>query len=226
MDRLADQVGAELLEYREGALREGSVDELVELGLYEGWTPYDVHTVLDGFDVVRTFRQTSLGRWEYGTAYRRLPDGDVLAAQIPLQAGTSALQTTDLLELLASVMLLGVGLSLGLAMVAGRALTRPIQLLQTASESVGAGDLGMRLPAHRQDEFGAVFRAFNRMVGRVRRARRQLVRTSRRTQLIMDEAAVGMVALDPSARVTLVNPRAEELLGPRGHRRRGAAVRG
>jgi two-component system nitrogen regulation sensor histidine kinase NtrY len=213
MARLADQVGAELLEYREGALRDGSVVELVDLGLYEGWTPYELHRSLDGYSAVREFRQTSLGRWEYGTAYRRLRDGNVLAAQVPLQAGTTALQTTDLLELLAFVVLLGAGLSLGLAMIAGRALTRPIHALQIASEGVGAGDLTLRLPADRQDEFGAVFRAFNRMVSRVRRARRQLVRTSRRTQLIMDEAAVGMVALDPTGRVMLVNPRAEELLG-------------
>lgn len=213
MERLANQVGAELLEYRDGELQEGSVEELVELGLYEGWTPYSVHQELDGYDQVRALHETSVGRWEYVTAYRLLTDGDVLAAQVPLQAGTSALRTTDLLELLSFVVLLGGVLSLGLAMIAGRALTRPIQALQIASESVGSGDLGLRLPAHRQDEFGAVFRAFNRMVGRVRRARRQLVRTSRRTQLIMDEAAVGMVALDPDGSVLLVNPRAEELLG-------------
>ena len=213
MARLASQVGAELLEYRNGELVEGSLEELVELGLYEGWTPFAVHQVLDGYDAIKELHETSVGRWRYVTAYRRLRDGDVLAAQVPLQAGTSALQTTDLLEFLLFVIMLGGALSLGLAMVAGRALTLPIQALQIASESVGSGDLGLRLPAHRQDEFGAVFRAFNRMVGRVRRARRQLVRTSRRTQLIMDEAAVGMVALDPTGRVTLVNPRAEELLG-------------
>jgi two-component system nitrogen regulation sensor histidine kinase NtrY len=213
MERLASQVGAELLEYRDGELREGSVEELVELGLYEGWTPVSVQEVLDGREVVQDFTETQVGRWEYVTAFRRLADGDVLAAQVPLQAGTSALKTSDLVELLGFVILLGAALSLALAMVAGRALTRPIHQLQVASESVGSGDLGMRLPAHRTDEFGAVFRAFNRMVGRVRRARRQLVRTARRTQLIMDEAAVGMVALDPGGRVTLVNPRAEELLG-------------
>ncbi|NNL30885.1 MAG: HAMP domain-containing protein [Gemmatimonadetes bacterium] len=213
MELLASQVGAELLEYRNGELREGSLEELVELGLYEGWTPYDVHRTLAGHESVQALEETSVGRWEYVTAYRRLPDGDVLAAQVPLQEGSSALQTTDLIEILAFVVLLGAGLSLALAMVAGRALTRPIRALQLASERVGSGDLGLRLPAHRSDEFGAVFRAFNRMVGRVRRARRQLLRTTRRTQLIMDEAAVGMVALDPGGRVTLVNPRAEELLG-------------
>jgi len=213
MERIASQVGAELIEYRDGELREGSLEELVELGLYEGWAPYAVHQGLGRRETVRETTQTSVGRWEYVTAYRRLPDGDVLAAQVPLQEGTSALRTSDLVELLIFVVLLGAALSAALAMMAGRALTRPIRALQVASERVGAGDLGLRLPARRPDEFGAVFRAFNRMVGRVRRARRQLVRTSRRTQLIMDEAAVGMVALDPAAHVTLVNPRAEELLG-------------
>jgi two-component system nitrogen regulation sensor histidine kinase NtrY len=147
------------------------------------------------------------------TAYRRLSDDDLLAAQVPLEAGVTALQTSDLLELLGFVVLVGALLSAGLAMLAGRWLTRPILALQIASERVGSGDLAPRLPEDRTDEFGPVFHAFNNMVERVRRARRQLVRTSRRTQLIMDEAAVGMVALDAAGRVTLVNPRAEDLLG-------------
>ena len=64
------------------------------------------------------------------------------------------------------------GEPLALALLVGQALTRPIQALQVASERVGAGNLGLRLPSDRADEFGAVFRAFNRMVGRLRRARR------------------------------------------------------
>jgi len=212
MDLLAGRVGTELLEYRDGELREGSVEELVELGLYEGWTPFDVRRRLDGREGVLDFTETSLGHWEYVTAYRRLPDGDILAAQVPLQAGASAIRTEDLVELLGFAAVLGGMLSLALAFLVGRALTRPIQALQIASERVGAGNLGLRLPEERNDEFGAVFRAFNRMVRRIRRARRQQVRTTRRTQAIMEEAAVGMVALDPDSVVTLVNPRAEEVL--------------
>lgn len=213
MPRLATQVGSELLRYRNGELNEGSVEELVELGLHEGWTPYATYSRLEAREEVFELTETSLGRWEYVTAYRRLSDEEILAAQVPLQAGTSALQTNDLLELLGFVVVLGGLLSAALAMFAGRALTRPILALQVASERVGSGDLAPKLPVDRRDEFAPVFRAFNRMVGRVRRARRQLVRTSRRTQLIMDEAAVGMVALDAAGRVTLVNPRAEELVG-------------
>ena len=172
----------------------------------------DPTQVLDGREGISEFTETSLGRWRYVTAYRRLPDGDILGAQVPIQAGTAAIRTTDMIELLGLAVLVGAALSLVLAWVAGRALTSPIRALQTASEGVGAGNLAMRLPSSRTDEFGAVFRAFNRMVGRVRRARRQLVRTSRRTQAIMDEAAVGMIALDPAGRVLLVNPSAEDLL--------------
>lgn len=212
MNLLAGRVGTELLEYREGELREGSVEELVELGLYEGWTPFDVRRRLDGREGVRDFTETRLGRWEYVTAYRRLPDGDILAAQIPLQAGAAALRTEELLELLGFAVVLGGMLSLGLAFLVGRALTRPIHDLQVASERVGAGNLDLRLKEDRNDEFGAVFRAFNRMVRGIRRARRQQVRMTQRTQAIMAEAAVGMVALDAEALVTLVNPRAEEVL--------------
>ena len=214
MERLATQVGAELLEYRNGELRGGGgVAELVELGLYEGWMPFTQNYLLDGREGVREFTETSLGRLTYVTAYRRLPDGDILGAQVPLSAGATAIQRMDLIELLGFVMLVGAALSLILAWMAGRALTSPIRALQVASEGVGSGNLDLRLPNERKDEFGAVFRAFNRMVNRVRRARHQLVRTSRRTQAIMEEAAVGMVALDQDRRVTLVNPRAEHLFG-------------
>ena len=43
IELLAQRVGSDLLEYRNGMLREGSLEPLVELGLYEGWVPYAVH---------------------------------------------------------------------------------------------------------------------------------------------------------------------------------------
>jgi two-component system nitrogen regulation sensor histidine kinase NtrY len=99
-----------------------------------------------------------------------------------------------------------------LAFLVGGTLTRPIEILQVASERVGGGNLRVRLPEDRKDEFGAVFGAFNRMVSRIRRARLALLRTTRRTQAIVEEVATGVVALDSSGRVTLANPRAESLL--------------
>ena len=76
MERLASQVGADLLEYRGGQLRDGSLEEVVELGLYEGWTPYDVLQSLDSNQRTHEFRESTVGGWEYVMAYRRLPDDD------------------------------------------------------------------------------------------------------------------------------------------------------
>ena len=43
--------------------------------------PMTQHRLLDGREGISEFTETSLGRWRYVTAYRRLPDGDILGAQ-------------------------------------------------------------------------------------------------------------------------------------------------
>jgi two-component system, NtrC family, nitrogen regulation sensor histidine kinase NtrY len=213
IDQLARRVGGDLLEYRNGQLTSGAAEEPVELGLYEGLIPFDVFNALrSGRELVDT-RGGALGRWEYVTAYRRLADGKILAVPVPLQAGATAVRRREVADLLLFAIVAGAALSLVLALLVGRTLTRPIRTLQVASERVGSGNLGVRLRAERSDEFGAVFSAFNRMVRRLRRARGDLVRQTRRTQAIVEDAATGVIALDAQARVTLVNPRAEALLG-------------
>jgi two-component system nitrogen regulation sensor histidine kinase NtrY len=127
--------------------------------------------------------------------------------------GAAAVQSREIAHLLGFAGLAGAGGSLLLALLVGRMLARPIQTLKIASERVGAGNLGVRLRDRRPDEFGAVFDAFNRMVRRLRRARRDLVRVNRRTQAVVDDVATGVVAFDAQGVVTLVNPRAQTLLG-------------
>jgi signal transduction histidine kinase len=215
MELLAREVGADLLEYRNGELRDGSADELVQLGLYEGWIPEPEYRALEERREIRASFRSSLGGWQYVMALRRLQDGDVLATPVPLELGATALRRQEVADLLGFAIFLGAALSLALALMVGRTLSRPIETLQIASERVGAGNLKVRLPEDRRDEFGSVFGAFNRMVLRIRRARRALLRTTRRTKAIVEEAATGVVALDSAGRVTLVNRRAESLLNQR-----------
>lgn len=212
MELLARRVGADLLEYREGELVGGSVDELIQLGLYEGWVDPRIYHELETRQRLRASQVETLGDWRYVVAHRRLPDGDIVASPIPLRAGAAALRQRDVADLLGFAIVLGPILSLGLALFVGRALTRPIQTLQVASERVGSGNLAVHLPEDRVDEFGSVFAAFNRMVLRLDDARRELLRTTRRTEAIVEEAATGVIAVDPAGRVTVANPRAESLL--------------
>ncbi len=212
IELLAQRVGSDLLEYRDAGLREGSLEPLVELGLYEGWVPYPVYRALVDRDVVIEESSTVVGDWAYVTAYRRLPDGDILGAPVPLETGATAVRSREVVHLLGFALLAGMALSIFLAVLVGRALAHPIQALRVASERVGSGNLAMRLPSDRTDEFGTVFQAFNRMVRRLRKARRTLVRNTRRTRAIVEDAATGVVALDPQGVVTLVNGRARMLL--------------
>ena len=209
---LSDRVGADLLEYRAGELRGGSVDDLVELGLYDGLIPFELNQRLEAREKLFETVLGSLGRREYLMAYQRLPDGDVVATQVPLQAAATTLGQREIAELIGFVVLLGAGLSLGLAFLVARTLTSPMRKLQVASEKVGEGNLEVQLPDARTDEFGSVFTAFNRMVMRLHRARRALVRTTRRTEAIVEDAATGVVALDALGRVVLVNARAQAVL--------------
>ncbi|MFW6199320.1 MAG: ATP-binding protein [Gemmatimonadota bacterium] len=213
VDLLARRVGSDLLEYQGGQLVGGSASEMVELGLYPAWVPYSLHERLSDREALTGQSLQTVGSWEYVVAYRRMPDEAVLGAPVPVAAGAAALRRQEMIDLLGFSLLVGAALSLGLAYLVGRTLARPIRELRTVTGQVGRGDLQVQLPGERLDEFGAVFEDFNRMVGRLRRARRDLVRTTRRTQAIIDEAATGVVALDSHGHVTLVNPRAEELLG-------------
>lgn len=213
IDLLSRRVRADLLLYEQGSLVAGSPPELVDMGLFDGWLPGSARELMEGREEVVASSASAWGRWSYMVAYRRLPGGVVLASVAPLRVGTAALRSREVADLLVFSVVLGALLSLGLSLVAGRVLSRPIRVLQVASERVGSGNLRVRLPEDRTDEFGAVFGAFNRMVQRLRRARRDLVRTNRQTRAIVEEAATGVVALDADGSVALANPRAERLLG-------------
>ena len=203
----------DLLLYEFGELTEGSPAELVELGLYPGWVPAEAAELMEAGEAVTTTTTASLGGWEYVVAYRRLPGGRVIAAPAPLQAGATALGQREVTELIAFSLVVGGLLSVLLALAVGRALTRPIRTLSIASERVGGGNMDVQLPGERTDEFGAVFDAFNRMVDRLAKTRRALVRSSLRTRAIVEEVAIGVVALDERGHVALANPTAERLLG-------------
>ena len=213
MDVLARRVRSDLLLYDGGELIRGSVPELVDLGLYQGWLPPQIHARMVAGEELMVSTRATLGGLEYVVAFRRIEGGQVLGVPAPLEAGATALRQRDVADLIAFAGVAGAALSLLLSLLVGRALTRPIQTLQVASERVGAGNMGVHLPEERGDEFGAVFGAFNRMVDRLGSTRRALIRNSRRTQAIMEEVATGVLALDPQGRVILANPRAEELLG-------------
>lgn len=213
LEPLSQRAGSDLLLFQGGTMVLGSSPDLLALGLYEGVLPRDVHDRFERGEALLTSAPAHLGRWDYVLAFRRVAGDRILAAPASIRTGTGGLLPLEIGELLGFALLLGAALSLALALLVGRALARPLHTLLVASERVGEGNLSVRLPGRRPDEFGAVFSAFNRMVRRLGTAREELVRTTRRTEAIVEEAAAGVVALDQEGQVTLANPRAATLLG-------------
>ncbi len=211
---LGRHVGADLLLYHQGVLVDASSPEVIDLGLYATWLPGDVFVDLSsGEEEEVQEEKRRLAGHDYLLAYRRVAETDVLAAPTPLAVGEIARRRRELATLVLLAGLVGAALSVVLSLLVGRAFSRPIEGLSRAAAQVGGGDLAVRLPAGRRDEFGGVYRAFNRMVRRLRDARAALVRETRRTEAIVAEAGTGVIALDPAGRVQLINPRACAILG-------------
>ncbi len=71
-----------------------------------------------------------------------------------------------------SVGSLGIALGLITAWLLGRLVTEPVDELRQATQAVAAGDLSVRIPDLRADEFGQLIDGFNTMVAELRQKRR------------------------------------------------------
>jgi len=106
-------------------------------------------------------------------------------------------------------------------------ITRPVQMLATAADEIGAGRLDHRVKAETRDEFGSLIDAFNRMAGEIAANRRRLERSSvelerkhhdvegrrRYVETVLDRLATGVVSIDPSGSIRTWNAAASRLLG-------------
>jgi two-component system nitrogen regulation sensor histidine kinase NtrY len=106
-------------------------------------------------------------------------------------------------------------------------ITRPVQMLATAANEIGAGHLDHRVVPETTDEFGSLIEAFNHMAGELSASRRRLERSSvelekkhhevegrrRYVETILDRIATGVVSVDAAGRVRTVNSAASRLLG-------------
>ena len=212
LPEVGDAAGAEVLMYRGGTLLAATAPELIALGLFDSWLPPEIYLRFADGEEVQALEERRVAGREYLLAYRRLDAADVLSVPIALASHEITRRQQEFRDLTLLLTLLGLGLSVVLALLVSRALSRPLDELSRAAALVGGGDLRTPLPDTRGDEFGAVYGSFNAMVKRLREARAALVQETQRTETIVAEAATGVLALDADGRVELINPRASRIL--------------
>jgi signal transduction histidine kinase len=180
LSELSLHAGAEVLYFLQGELVSASSPEARELGIYGAWLPPEVFLRLESGEEDAAVSNRRIFGDDVLTAYRTLPArAGALAVPLSLEAGDTRVRQRELSHLIIFAALIGGILSLVLSIVVGRALTGPINTLQRAAASVGAGNLRIKLPERTSDEFGDLYASFNRMVRRLRSARRKEVRSAR-----------------------------------------------
>ena len=120
--------------------------------------------------------------------------------------------------LAAIVILLG---AVWLALSAAQNVTSPVSRLVSAAERVRRGDLEARVPVLRaDDEIGALGRAFNRMTRQLASQRSALLDANAEAErrrafieAVLSGVSAGVIGVDQSGQITLVNRSASLLLG-------------
>jgi len=102
--------------------------------------------------------------------------------------------------------------ALWLSGLAARQLAKPIGALREAALAIAGGSRTPPLEPEPTVEFLPVFAAFRRMTSDLNASRSALEDAQRRTSAVLRNVASGVVAVDSERRVTLANPRSEQLL--------------
>ena len=114
--------------------------------------------------------------------------------------------------------------TMALGLVLARGIFEPLRALMAGTVRVARGRFDVRLPERRDDEIGAVMRAFNEMSRRVARSREQLEARRRYLEAILQNVATGVIGVDPDGRIRTVNAAARRILGARAETLDGRPV--
>ncbi len=112
---------------------------------------------------------------------------------------------------------LGLLLSIVLASIITRSLTKPLNVLLHTTEAIAAGDLNVEAQVERTDEIGRLASAYDKMRLSLRSTIASLRLERQQTQAIIDATADGVILVDGSHKILKFNPAAEHLSGWRAN---------
>lgn len=133
------------------------------------------------------------------------PGGEVLLVRLalPLSQVQQALSRTRGLVLWA--VFLGVLLSIGVAYLVARSLSRPVQQLTRTAASIAAGDLSRRFTRYPRHEIGELGRAFDQMADNLQSTINDITQSRDRLEAILRGMVEGVLVIDNDGQVLLAN---------------------
>ena len=215
---LGTRLDAGLWAYRGGALVGTSAPVLADIGVVDPLLVPGVFRRVALRDEIETATTVEAAGRTVRVGYRVVVNGGtagqvVLAAPQLLDDSRVRMEERELALDLALATIAGLAAAAGLAGLAARRLERPVAVLREAAVAVGRGGTPPTFPEAPPIEFAPVMSAFERMVVDIKRSHDALEEARGRTAQVLATVATGVVAVDATLRVTLLNPRAVELLG-------------
>jgi len=137
--------------------------------------------------------------------------GWVLRVAIPLDYYRRRLQEATSILIIGG--LVAVGLALLLGFLFTRRITRPLEHLGQGLERMERGEFGARLEPESADEIGQLARTLNRVQERLEITIDSLTAQRNQRDAILSSMVEGLIAVDGSDRVLLINAAAREVLG-------------
>lgn len=129
------------------------------------------------YDADHDFSEDQWGVWLSGWAPIHTKNGEVVAAAgVDIPAGDVRKELAHVRNIGLIGLAISVVMSVGVAFVISTQVNRPLLRLQSAVETIGRGDLKTRTTFPRQDEFGQVGTAINRMADEL--TQQELLRTA------------------------------------------------
>src|SRR5438309_2373810 len=106
-----------------------------------------------------------------------------------------------------------------------KSITVPIQKLAEGTHQVAQGNWDYKIESGGDDEIGVLVNSFNQMTGDLKQIKLELERRGNVVQMLLANIAAGVVAVDPSGKITTWNKAAEQILGVQAERALGKQYR-
>jgi two-component system phosphate regulon sensor histidine kinase PhoR len=135
----------------------------------------------------------------------------VLRLALPLSAVTSSYAALRRVMVAGGLVALAVAFGIGM-FVAGR-VTRPVVEMQRIAHAMSEGRFDVRAPVRSVDELGALGRALNVMMARLREKIGDLEEERAKARAILDGMVEGVIAVDGHEAIVLMNERARAMFG-------------
>ena len=141
------------------------------------------------------------------------PGKDRMVIRLALSLAEVERSLKHIRSLIVWASVLGVFLSVGLAILVSRHISRPIRDLTKTARSIASGDLRQRLRRYPSHEIGDLARAFDRMADHLQAEIEAATKGRDRLETILRGMVEGVMVTDEKGRITLTNKALIDLVG-------------